>query len=327
MPLLIWVLALGVRAYFYGGALDEHRFLDDEAQTAQDAWQSWANRYLAVHASCVLLPDQVTGKALIEDSGDFPSRKGEARRIAGLPTQECSVGAALEQVSQTLGPVLKAIPVERELHVTLLTDVSADHYDALRAIWEQSWTDALRRTAPTAVNVMAELSLGWIDQTLKSASAAFELIVVLQVRGGGAYSEGVAALLMSPDSLANVGALPIVGGLSRPMPLDIVDLEKELAQFFGTQTSAIKAMGLLADSVEWEGTPGKVIAQGRLQGSALEAKQQWIYESLCGQPGPLGHWLLTALALEMVRHQQHPLLVLAKDQSHWISTITTGEWA
>lgn len=324
---VIWVMAFGVRAFIYGGALNEHRFLAGEALAAQDAWQSWAHRYLAVHASCVLLPDQLSADVLIQGSDSLPSRRDQVRHITTLPAKGNRAEVALHQVLLALQSAVRLLPAEPELKVTLLSDVDPDRHEALRASWEQCWTDVLRCQPPKTVNVASNLSYGWIDETLKSASSSFELIVVLQLHGDTDYSEGVAALLLSPDSLAQFGNLPVIGGLSRPMLLDTEHLESELAQFFSTQTMAVKATGLLAGSSEEEGLPGKVITLGGRQNAALDAQQQWVYEYMCGKPGPLEHWVTTALAVEMVRHRRQPLLVLAKDQSHWISTVTTGEWA
>lgn len=326
-PMVICVMAFGMRAFIYGGALNEHRFLAEEGLAAQNAWQSWAHRYLAVHASCVLLPDQLSADVLIKGADSLPSRRDQVRRITTLPAQEARATVALHQVLSALESALELLPAERELRVTLLSDVDPDQHDALRASWEQCWIDVLRCQPPKTVNVASNLSYGWIDETLKSASSSFELIVVLQLHGDTDYSDGVAALLISPDSLAQFGNLPVIGGLSRPMLLDTEHLESELAQFFSTQTIAVKATGLLAGSSEEEGLPGKVIALGGRQNAALEAQHQWVYEFMCGKPGPLEHWVTTALAVEMVRHRRQPLLVLAEDQSHWISTVTTGEWA
>lgn len=326
-PVVIWLLAFGARAFFYGGALSEHQFLSNEALAAQHDWQSWAHRYLAVHASCVLLPDQLSAEVLIQGSDSLPSRKDQVRRITTLPAKEDRAAFALHQVLLALQSALRLLPAEPDLQVTLLSDIDPDQREALRASFEQCWTDVLHGQPPGTINVASNLSYGWIDETLKLVSSAFELIVVLQLNGDTDYSEGVAALLLSPDSLAQVGDSPVMGGLCRPMPLDTEHLESELVQFFSTQTTALAATGLLADSAEVEGLSGKVIAFGGRQDSALEAQNQWVYESTCGKPGPLAHWLATALAVEMVRHRQQPLLVLTKDQSHWISTVTTGEWA
>jgi hypothetical protein len=326
-PLLIWVLAFGARAYAYGGALSHHQFLEEEAQAAQQAWQDWAQRYLAVHASCVLLPDQVSASVLTQDSPNLPPRTGLARRIAALPVQqEERALAGLQLLFPALGPALQALPAGQDLRVTLLSDVEPSQYEALRDAWQQNWASATCRPQSATVTLAAELSYQWIDEKLKTASQTFELIVVLQVHGEAAYSDGLAAMLLCPDSLALAWELPVTGGLLRPMPLDINQLKSELPLFLQTQTRACQATGLLADGADWQPLTGKLIAAGGTHGASLKVEQQWVQELLCGLPGPFSSWLVAALGVEMARHQRRPLVVLTQEESrHWISTVTMGE--
>jgi uncharacterized membrane protein YsdA (DUF1294 family) len=328
-PLLVWVLAFGARAYVYGGALSHHQFLEEEAQVAQRAWQDWAQRYLAVHASCVLLPDQVSASLLTHGPLDLPPRTGQARRIATLPAQkEQRVQAGLQLLLSALGPVLKVLPAEQELRVTLLSDVEPGQYEALRNAWQQSWASATPQVQPATVTLAAQLSYQWLDEKLKTASSAFELIVVLQVHGEAAYSDGLAAMLLCPDRLALACELSVTGALLRPMPLDINTLQSEVPLFLQTQTNACQATALLADGVGWQPLAGKIIAAGVAHGASLNVEQQWFQESLCGLPGPFSHWLVAALGVEIARQQQRPLWVLAQEESqHWISTVSTGEGA
>jgi len=324
-PLLIWVLLFGARAYFYGGALSQHQFLEEEAVSAQQAWQGWAQRYLAVHTSCVLLPDQVSASVL-QGRRDLPMRTGQARRIAALPAQDDRAQAGLQLLFPVLGPALKALPAEQALRVTLLSDIEPDHYTALRDVWQQ-W-ETTHRTQPATVILTDELSCQWIDETLKTARAALELILVVQVNGGEAYSDGLAALLLCPDQLAVAWDLPVQGGLLRPMPLDAAALNSELAQFQQTQTMALQATGVVADSADWQALTGKIFATSAARAASLSAQRLWVLEHLCGLPGPFGHWLVAAFGLEMVRHQREPVLLLAKEESrYWISTVIAGEVA
>ncbi|WP_223456706.1 hypothetical protein [Pseudomonas sp. GL-RE-19] len=324
-PLLVWVLLFGSRAYFYGGALSQHQFLEEEAVNAQLAWQYWAQRYLAVHTSCVLLPDQVSASGL-QVRRDLPLRTGQARRIAALPEQGDRAQAGLQMLLPVLGPALQALPAEQALRVTLLSDVEPDHYAALRDVWQQWKTAHLKQ--PATVTLTNKLSCQWIDDTLKSATAALDLILVMQVNGGEAYSDGLAALLLCPDQLAVAWDLPVQGGLLRPMPLDVATLNSELELFQQTQTMALQATGVLADSADWRPLTGNVFATIGGQAASLSAQQLWVQEHLCGLPGPFGHWLATAFGLEMVRHQRQAVLLLAKEESrYWISTVSAGEVA
>lgn len=327
-PLLVWILAFGARAHAYGGALSRYQFLEEEAQGAQQSWQGWAQRYLAVSASCVLLPDQVSASVLAQVPSGLSPRTGMARRIAALPVQADRAQAGLQMLVQALAPALQALPASQELRVTLLSDVDPGQYEALRDAWQQAWTTMMSRPLPATVALADELSYQWIDETLKNASSAIELILVLQVHGEDAYSDGLAALLLCPDSLALALELPVTAGLLRPMPLDIDMPDSEFPLFLQTQTSACQATGLLADDADWQPLIGKMFAVSGAHGASLKVESQWIQESLCGLSGPLGHWLVTAFGVEMVRHQRKPLLVLAQEESrHWITTVTTGELA
>jgi hypothetical protein len=327
-PLLVLTLAFGARAHGYGVALSHYRFLEAEAQKAQRSWQGWAQRYLAVSASCVLLPDQVSASVLMRAPSDLPSRAGQARRITALPAQMARAQAGLQLLIQAIAPALEALPAAQELRVTLLSDVDPAHYDALRSDWQQIWSHSMSRAAPTTVSLVDELSYRWGDETLKAASTAIELLLILQVHGEGDYSDGLAALLLCPDSLAHALKLPITAYLLRPMPLDIEALDREVSLLLTTQLPACKATGLLADDAAWQPRICKLLTGAGTQGASLVVEQQWIQEHLCGRSGPLGHWLVTALGVEVVRHQRSPLLVLAREKSrHWVGTVTTGELA
>lgn len=328
-PLLIWLLAFAARAHVYGRALSQQQFLEEEAQAAQQAWSSWAQRYLVVHGSCVLLPDQVTATMLVQGSPSVPPRTGLARRIAYLPAPGGDrLQAGLQQLFEALQPTLLALPREQELRVTLLNDGEPGQHEALRNAWQHNWSASMDRAQPSVVTLTGELSYQWIDQKLKTASPAFELILVLQLCGDAVYSDGLAALLLSPNGLTGTAELPVVGGLLRPMSLNVSELQNEVAMFLQTQTSARQAAGLLADSIACQPLAGKIIAAGSAHGASPSLAQQWIQEPLCGLAGPFSSWLIAALGVEMVRHQRRPLLVLSQgDPQHWIGTVTMGALA
>jgi hypothetical protein len=327
-PLLAWALAFGARAYAYGGALSHHQFLQAEAQDAQHAWQDWAHRYMAVQASCVLLPDRVSASVVVQDGLNVPPRTGQARRIAEVQQQPQRAPAGLSLLLSALEPAARVLPVRQPLRVTLLSDIEPGQYAVLREAWHQIWVNDMGLPAPESVIVSAQLSYQWIDETLRTGSTAIELILVLQLHGESAYSDGLAALLLCPDKLALAWELPVVGGLLRPMLLDTNRLPHELPVFLQSQTGALRATGLLADGTDWQPLMGQVFAAGGALGASLEVGQQWIQQRLCGVTGPFSHWLTAALGVEMARHQQRPLLLLAKDASgHWIGTVTSGEIA
>lgn len=327
-PLVVWFLAFGARAYAHGNVLSRYQFLQEEACSAQQSWQAWAQRYLAVVASCVLLPDQVSASALTQGAFETLDRTGQARRIADLPAGEGRAHAGLQRLIQALVPTLQALPPDQALRVTLLSDADSSDYPALRDAWQQTWSATINRPPLATVTLAGELSPCWIDETFKTATATVELVLVLQVHGEDAYSDGLAALLLCPDSLARALELPALAGVLRPMPLDVDALDSEVPMFLQTQISACQATGVLVDAAGGQPLIGRILTAAGTQGAPTKVGQQWVLERLCGLPGPLGHWLVTALGVELVRHRREPLWVVARDASqHWISTVTTGELA
>ncbi|WP_077046325.1 hypothetical protein [Pseudomonas sp. KK4] len=327
LPLLIWLLMFSGRAYVYGSALSHHQFLEEEALNAQHSWQDWAQRSLAVHGNCVLLPDQVSAPVLFQSSADVPPRTGQARRISALPADGDRAQAGLRLLVPPLSTALQALPSKQELRVTLLSDIEPGQYDALRNAWQQIWASETNMPQPTAVTLIDELSFQWIEELLKSGSAAVELILVLQVNGQGAYSDGLAALLLCPDKLACAWDLPVMARLLRPMPLDVATLQSEFALFLQTQTTARDASGVLADGADWQPAINQILAIGA-HSVSLKVEQQWVQEHLCGIAGPFSHWLVAALGVEMARLERRPLVLLAKEKSQrWISTVSKREVA
>ncbi|SEI18076.1 hypothetical protein AB3464_27775 [Pseudomonas asplenii] len=327
LPLLVWVLAFGARAYFFGGALDHYQFLHEQAEAVLRSWQQWAQRSLVVHARCVLLPDQVSARVLVQGKDNLPARQGQALRIAGLPTcVQARAHTGLRLLLAAMEAIFQKLQPGQTLHVTLLSDVPPDQYEALRSAWQHQWSAVMPHWPAVTLALSAELPYQWIEEKLKSGCPALELIVVLQMEGGAAYSDGLAVLLLGPDGLVQAANLPVQGCLSRPMSLETDKLESELPLFLQTQANMGQVTTLLADSVDWQTLNSKVLAISNAEGVPLSAEQLWILESLCGSPGPFSSWLTAALAVEMTEHQGRTLLVLSKGSGRsWISTVTTGE--
>lgn len=324
-PLALVTLAFAARAYGYGESLSRFEYQQEMADEAHQAWHAWAQRGVAVLARCVLLPDQVSAQALVQGQA-FPARTGRARRLAGLSTERDErLVSAVEQVLSGLAPVLKTLPINAPLAVTLLTDLAPKRHAELSGVWQRSWSCLKTLREPSAVAIVDDLPLQWIEDRLKNASTAFELVVVLQLCGEADYSDGLAGLLLCPDAFATQHRLPVTTSWLRPMPLSLGTLEDEFALFMQTQRPASRATGFLLDKADWQPLFKRLLASGG-DDVAMAAREVWTVEALCGVPGPFAPWLLAALGADGVAHRQQPLLLLTQDRAqHWISTITTKE--
>ncbi|EOZ1519874.1 hypothetical protein Q9Z39_002440 [Enterobacter hormaechei] len=63
-PVLGWFFLFCLRGWLWGRTVDEHYFLQKEAEYGQQQWENWAGRYLAVLGSSILLPSGVTSDAI-----------------------------------------------------------------------------------------------------------------------------------------------------------------------------------------------------------------------------------------------------------------------
>ena len=145
VPIIGWGLAFCVRGYMYGRDLSHYTFLQDEAQQAQQEWQTWAERYMAVLASCVLLPDVITVSYLANNPTDVEFQRGLVRRIDYLPQDNGTEYQAITALLVSIQQALNSLPPDIELRATLLTDSDPAEYEQLRAVWDQCWA----KTIPT----------------------------------------------------------------------------------------------------------------------------------------------------------------------------------
>jgi len=328
-PLLLVMLAFALRGFRHGENLSHHAFLESEARAAQGSWEQWTGRYLTVHDSCVLLPDQVSAAVLAKSEHDLPLRTGEARRLAILPDDHFDrIQNSLLSLLQALQPSLEQAALESGFRVTLLCDVGPSRNVNLADIWKRVWINVMGTAPKPPLTRVESLSLSWIDDKIRTRDSTLELILVVQTEGAERYSDAVAALLVCLDCSSAAGQMPVKTRLLRPMPLDIGDLSAEMSALMQSQIAARSATGLLGDVAEWQKASAAIFAASRSLDASLQVAQQWNQESLCGIPGPFSSWLGLALGAELVQLRQQAVLVLGKeDDRHWISTLVTEQEA
>ncbi|VXD06309.1 conserved hypothetical protein [Enterobacterales bacterium 8AC] len=325
-PLVGWGLVFCVRGYLYGRALSHYEFLQDEAQYAQQEWQAWADRYMAVLASCVLLPDAITVLFLASEPKDLQVQNGLVRRIDYLPDDEEPEYPAIRALLASIDTALNALPAERELRVTVLTDAEPERYAALQETFAQCWESiVLTRPAPATLSLTDEMPYGQLESRLKNATADAELILVLQLQGGEEYSDGLAVLLLVTDDVARTCQLAETGRLLRPMPLNVPQADSELALFMTTQSLACRAGGILGDSQQLMSLTPSIIPIGNAAGANFSASSVQIQEEWTGRPGPFSAWLVAALGLDFARYHGVPYVVFSLTPGcEVVSTVSPG---
>ena len=316
-----WLLVFCLRCYLWDREVQEYQFLQKEAQYGQQQWDAWAKRHLAIPGSCVLLPDGVTADMLQTiPEGRPPQQYALVRRIMGIPQDNQAVmKRCLGGVQTSLRQLSPALP----LRITLLTDACPDGMtDAFGAAWHELFPD---RPVPDDISVTDSLSFSRVEDRIKQPVLTVDLILVMQLNGGEAYSDGMAALLLTSDDVAQKYNLPHSARLLRPMPLDMAKFDDDLTLFLETQTVACRTSRVLGDAKAWTEKSAELITRGGKMNTPWQAQDIDLLEKWCGIPGPFAPWLLTALAADIVSLRKQSLLALfSTEQEHFISTLTPG---
>lgn len=321
VPLLSWIAAFCVRSYLFGRTLSEYHFLQAEAQTAQHQWQGWAERYMAVIAHTVLLPDKITASFLTQDTKDFPPQYALTRRISYLPEQG-DMAALLNSIT----PALNALPPEIELNVTLLTDANEMVQQRQQQAFAEGWRDIFKeRVAPENISIKTSLSYDTLSDRLKASGEVADLLVILQLQGKETYSDGLGIFLLTTDDVAQKHQLPVKGRLLRPMSTEEKSLQHDLTLFMETQVISQKAQGVIGDSVALTHLTSQLLPVATTFGSALTTDNILVQERFTGIPGPFSAWLTAGLGLDLALHYSSPYLVFARTEQRWfISTVSSG---
>ena len=92
--------------------MDEHLFLKKEGEYAQKQWESWAERYLVITASCVYLPDKITVSTLCDE---LPLQYGLVKKIDYLSDSghkvEACLRVLLREITDKFCQLPAALPV------------------------------------------------------------------------------------------------------------------------------------------------------------------------------------------------------------------------
>ncbi|HBQ1337467.1 type VI secretion protein [Klebsiella pneumoniae] len=319
-PAGCWLLAFCLRCWQWDRELKEYQFLQKEAERGQLKWEAWAGRYLAVLGSAVLLPDHISAARWGDER---PQQYGLTRRINYLPAEEPVQLSAMHALLTSIEERVQCLPEELPLYVTLITDNPSPE---LTSSFSNLWKEHIPgRAVPDDITVTGSFSLSEVEERLKQPVLTVNLLLVIQLNGGTAYSDGLTVLLLTSDDVAQKYHLPHSSRLLRPMPLDMTNFEDDITLFLETQTVACHTPSVIGDAKKWTERSAALITQGGKMHTPWKAEDIALLEKWCGIPGPAAPWLLTALAADLVSLRKQPLLALfSSEQEHFISTITPG---
>ena len=320
-PLFIWFVVICLRGWVYNHAMDKHQFESDEAEYAQQQWVSWAGRHLTVLYSRVILPDELTPATFIQAPKNREQSNSLRRKIV-LPAGENAFSALLGGLDSSVLQGVSTLP----FRVMLLTD-STESEESLQKIFSAAWLLVAGQSCSVPpLDILKSSSFEWVEMRIKSATLNVDLLLIYQTEGDDAYSDALAALLLTSDDVATKYQLTHHACLLRPMVLDPThDLTNELDTFFSTQSQTITTSAIVGDSMTWGKDFSTILASAKeYKGNWKPQQCHWL-EKYAGLCGPFSPWIMAAVVSDIAAQTKESCLMLSGDkEQRYINTVTTG---
>ncbi|WP_370968251.1 hypothetical protein [Enterobacter wuhouensis] len=320
-PVLGWFFLFCLRGWLWGRTVDEHHFLQKEAEYGQQQWETWAGRYLAVLGSSILLPSGVTSDAIAK------AEASNAPQLLSLTShfdaQSVNSGSLLALGIASMQNAIAILPPTLPLKITVVSDaVSAAADSQFRKVWESIYPE---RSISGSVCFCESLSFAWVEERLKTPVLDVDLILVLQKHGDGRYSDSLASMLLTSDDVAEKYQLSHSARLLRPMPLDMAHFQADMGLFLETQTIASQTSKVFCDCGQWNDRFAELMTASESSQTQWMPEEIDVLEKYNGIPGASSAWLLAALLSDSVTVSQATVLGLfTSGTDRFVSTVTSG---
>ena len=320
-PVLGWFFLFCLRGWLWGRTVNEHQFLQKEAEYGQQQWENWAGRYLAVLGSSILLPSGVTSDAIAK------AEASNAPHLLSLTSHfdahSVNSGSLFALGIASMQNAIAILPTTLPLKITVVSDaVSAAADSQFRKVWESIYP---RRTISGSVCFCERLSFAWVEERLKTPVLDIDLILVLQKHGDGRYSDSLASMLLTSDDVAEKYQLSHSARLLRPMPLDMSHFQADMELFLETQTIACQTSNVFCDYGHWNDGFADLMTASQSHLTPWVPQEIDVMEKYNGIPGGGSAWFLATLLADIVSVSNKPVLGLfTSGADRFVSTVTSG---
>ncbi|WP_202304743.1 hypothetical protein [Dryocola clanedunensis] len=320
-PVLGWFFLFCLRGWLWGRTVNEHQFLQKEAEYGQQQWEAWAGRYLAVLGSSILLPSGVTSDAIAKsDAADAPqlfSLTSHFDAISATSTSLLELGLAGVQNA------IAMLPATVPFNVTIVSDINSSDFETrFRESWGRTYPG---RALTGSISCCEALSFAWIEERLKNPVFDIDLILILQNQAAEQYSDALAVMMLTSDDIAEKYQLPHSARLLRPMPLDMTNFKADMGLFLETQTIACQTSNVFCDYGNWNDWFAELMTVSQSHLTPWVPQEIDVLEKYNGIPGAGSAWLLAILLADIVSVSNKPVLGLfTSGTDRFVSTVTSG---
>lgn len=320
-PVLGWFFLFCLRGWLWGRTVNEHQFLQKEAEYGQQQWEAWAGRYLAVLGSSILLPSGVTSDAIAKlDAVDAPQFLSLTSHFdSQLVTSTSLLELGLAGVQNAIAMLPATVP----FNVTIVSDIiSSDFETRFRESWGRTYPG---RVLTGSVSFCKTLSFAWIEERLKNPVFDIDLILILQNQDAEHYSDALATMILTSDDVAEKYQFPHSARILRPMPLDMPNFRADMGLFLETQTIACQTSNVFCDYGHWNDGFADLMTASQSHLTPWVPQEIDVLEKYNGIPGAGSAWLLATLLADIVSVGNKPVLGLfTSGTDRFVSTVTPG---
>lgn len=320
-PVLGWFFLFCLRGWLWGRTVNEHQFLQKEAEYGQQQWESWAGRYLAVLGSSILLPSGVTSDAIAKsDAADAPQFLS---LTSHFDAQSAASTSLLELGLAGVQNAIAMLPVAVPFNVTIVSDLTSPGFDTQ---FRESWGRIYPGRALTgSVSFCETLSFAWIEERLTNPVFDIDLILILQNQGAEHYSDALATMILTSDDVAEKYQLPHSARILRPMLLDMSNFKADMSLFLETQTIACQTSNVFCDYGHWNDGFAELMTASQSHRTPWVPQEIDVLEKYNGIPGARSAWILATLLSDIVYVSNKPVLGLfTSGTDRFVSTVTSG---
>lgn len=320
-PILGWFFLFCLRGWLWGRTVNEHQFLQREAEYGQQWWEAWAGRYVAVLGSSILLPSGVTSNAIAKsDASDAPQYLS---LTSYFDVQSVNSTSLLELGLAGVQNAIAMLPAAVPFNVTIVSDMISSDFENQ---FSESWGRIYPGHALTgSVSFSKTLSFFWIEERLKNPVFDIDLILILQNQGAEQYSDALAAMVLTSDDVAEKFQLSHSARILRPMPLDMTNFKADMGLFLETQTIACRTSNVFCDYGHWNDGFVDLMTASQSHLTPWVPQEIDVLEKYNGIPGAGSAWLLAALLADIVSVSNKPVLGLfTSGTDRFVSTVTSG---
>jgi hypothetical protein len=315
IPIVLGSIAISVRIYIYGLALEKYEIWQHEVAHINQNWQLWAMQSLMVLDSHCILPNSLTAEKILNDRANLDVTIDKSLAFS----DNFELKQHLESILFSMRGVLSQLPETESINITIYSSPQAygSYFDSeIEQVYKTAKIDQSYTLSHHIITYTdAECLTQWID----NGQSALQLIIINNTLSSSDTAFLCAFLLMDKDRYQKLALDIAKAEILRPMIT--TDMDKGIEQMVEIQSAMQQVEQFWFSNLD-EQQESKLI--DKLARSNFSFEEIYKLGILVGNQTQLSYWLALALGSEMVTQTGKNNFIAAISQNQWLFTVLTG---